>query len=53
MVAWVVFAPTIGKSPDPISNTLLTGVLLTIISLGLWQIDTRIAALERKSSENH
>ena len=51
LVAWVVLAPTIGQSSEPVPNTLLMGVLLTIVSLGLWQLDSRVAALERKSSD--
>jgi hypothetical protein len=50
MVAWVVFAEATGRSPDPILNSLLTGVLMTIVSLGLWQLDRRVTALEEESS---
>jgi hypothetical protein len=50
LVAWVVFAQFSGRSPDPIPSSLLMGVLMTIVSLGLWQLDTRVSALERKSS---
>lgn len=50
MVAWVLFAESTGRSTEPIPNTLLMGVLLTIISLGLWQLDSRVSALEQKSS---
>lgn len=51
LVAWVVLAPTFGQSSEPIPNTFLTGVLLTVVSLGLWQLDARVTALERKAKD--
>lgn len=50
LVGWVVFAQLTGRTQDPVPNTLLVGVLMTVVSLGLWQLDTRVAALERKSA---
>lgn len=52
MVAWAVLAPVLGLASDPIPHLLLTGVLMTIVSVSLAQLDARVTALERAAKVN-
>ena len=46
LVAWVVFGP----APQAVPSALIIGVVTIVISLGLWELDRRIAALESRTA---